>query len=184
MDLAAIVENKHLDAALAMAKLIQEQLPARKRNLSERRRRSQGAHMFPDPQPPAGEPVKRQARSVSLSPTHTDRSDAPPVEKHVRGPAALAAGPGFFRGQSSASAGATLHEMERFRAPSAASDSDIPSSGKSVLSKWQRQHLVAQRCKVTIWATLEFHTSQALQALLSGCRTDCQMVEKRKAVAE
>ena len=46
---AAIVENKHLDAALAMAKLIQEQLPPRRRNLNEPSRRSQGAHMFSDP---------------------------------------------------------------------------------------------------------------------------------------
>ena len=57
---AAIVENKHLDAALAMAKLIQEQLPPKRRNLNEPSRRSQGAHMFPDPQPPAEEPIKRK----------------------------------------------------------------------------------------------------------------------------
>lgn len=57
---AAIVENKHLDAALAMAKLIQGQLPPKRRNLNEPSRRSQGAHMFSDPQPPAGEPIKRK----------------------------------------------------------------------------------------------------------------------------
>ena len=57
---AAIVENKHLDAALAMAKLIQEQLPPKRRNLNEPSRRSQGAHMFSDPQPPAGELIKRK----------------------------------------------------------------------------------------------------------------------------
>jgi hypothetical protein len=32
---AAIVDNKHLDAALIMAKLMQEQLPAQKRNNNE-----------------------------------------------------------------------------------------------------------------------------------------------------
>ncbi len=57
---AAIVENKHLDAALAMAKLMQEQLPPRKRNNNEPCRRSQGAHMFPAPQPQDGAAVKRK----------------------------------------------------------------------------------------------------------------------------
>lgn len=46
---AAIVENKHLDAALAMAKAMQELLPPRKRNNNEPSRRSQGTHMFPAP---------------------------------------------------------------------------------------------------------------------------------------
>jgi len=45
----AIVENKHLDAALTMAKMIQEQLPLRKRNNNEPCRRSQSEHMFPSP---------------------------------------------------------------------------------------------------------------------------------------
>lgn len=44
---AAIVDNKHLDAALAMAKMIQEQLPARKRNNNEPSRTSQPGHLFP-----------------------------------------------------------------------------------------------------------------------------------------
>ena len=57
---AAIVENKHLDAALMMARLMQEQLPARKRNNNEPSRRSQGAHMFPTPQPQEGTLVKRK----------------------------------------------------------------------------------------------------------------------------
>lgn len=57
---AAIVENRHLDAALAMAKLMQEQLPPRKRNNNEPCRRSQGVHMFPAPQPQEDEPVKRK----------------------------------------------------------------------------------------------------------------------------
>lgn len=57
---AAIVENKHLDAALAMARLMQEQLPPRKRNNNEPCRRSQGEHMFP-PLPPQDEvPIKRK----------------------------------------------------------------------------------------------------------------------------
>lgn len=46
---AAIVDNKHLDTALAMAKLMQEQLPPRKRNNNEPCRRSQPTHMFPSP---------------------------------------------------------------------------------------------------------------------------------------
>lgn len=46
---AAIVDNKHLDAALAMAKMIQEQLPARKRNNNEPSRLSQPDSVFPAP---------------------------------------------------------------------------------------------------------------------------------------
>lgn len=57
---AAIVENKHLDAALAMAKAMQEMLPPRKRNNNEPCRRSQGAHLFPAAQPEEGPPVKRK----------------------------------------------------------------------------------------------------------------------------
>lgn len=57
---AAIVENKHLDAALAMAKAMQELLPPRKRNANEPCRRSQGAHMFPSPAEPDQQPVKRK----------------------------------------------------------------------------------------------------------------------------
>ncbi|CDO34320.1 Integrase catalytic region (fragment) [Novosphingobium sp. KN65.2] len=57
---AAIVENKHLDAALAMAKLLQEQLPPRKRNNNEPCRRSQLTHMFPSPAQAQEAPVKRK----------------------------------------------------------------------------------------------------------------------------
>ena len=57
---AAIVENKHLDAALTMAKLMQEQLPARKRNNNEPCRRSQPMHLFPAPERPDAAPVKRK----------------------------------------------------------------------------------------------------------------------------
>ena len=57
---AAIVENKHLDAALAMAKAMQEMLPARKRNNNEPCRRSQGSHLFPSPEPPIEPPAKRK----------------------------------------------------------------------------------------------------------------------------
>jgi hypothetical protein len=57
---AAIVENKHLDAALMMAKLMQEQLPARKRNNNEPSRRSQPGHMFPSPEREDTAPVKRK----------------------------------------------------------------------------------------------------------------------------
>ena len=57
---AAIVENKHLDAALAMAKAMQELLPPRKRNNNEPSRRSQGAHMFPSPEQSDLQPAKRK----------------------------------------------------------------------------------------------------------------------------
>jgi transposase len=57
---AAIVENKHLDAALMMAKLMQEQMTPRKRNNNEPGRRSQGTHMFAVPEPGAVLPVKRK----------------------------------------------------------------------------------------------------------------------------
>ena len=57
---AAAVENKHLDAALMMAKLMQEQLPPRERNNNEPCRRSQGAHMFPSPSSQDDTPVKRK----------------------------------------------------------------------------------------------------------------------------
>jgi transposase len=48
---AAIVENKHLDAALLLARSIQETLPRRNRNNNEPSRRSQAAHLFPSPTP-------------------------------------------------------------------------------------------------------------------------------------
>lgn len=57
---AAIVENKHLDAALAMAKLVQEQLPPRKRNNNEPSRRSQPTHMFLSPAVADEMPAKRK----------------------------------------------------------------------------------------------------------------------------
>lgn len=60
---AAIVDNKQLDAALAMAKLMQEQLPARKRNNNEPCRRSQPTHLFPSPQiEVASSPKRRRGR--------------------------------------------------------------------------------------------------------------------------
>lgn len=46
---AAIVDNKHLDAALVMARLIQEHFPVRKRNNNEPSRASQPHHLFPAP---------------------------------------------------------------------------------------------------------------------------------------
>lgn len=48
---AAVVENKHLDAALLMARSIQDQLARRKRNNNEPSRRSQEVHLFPSPEP-------------------------------------------------------------------------------------------------------------------------------------
>ncbi len=60
---AAIVDNKHLDAALMMARLMQEQLPARKRNNNEPSRRSQPGHMFPSPaQPDEAAPKRKRGR--------------------------------------------------------------------------------------------------------------------------
>jgi hypothetical protein len=44
---AAIVDNKQLGAALAMAQQLQAMMPPRKRNNDEPSRRSQPAHMFP-----------------------------------------------------------------------------------------------------------------------------------------
>ena len=46
---ADIVDNKHLDAALDMARMLQATLPARKRNIAEPSRRSQKEHLFPSP---------------------------------------------------------------------------------------------------------------------------------------
>lgn len=57
---AAIADNKHLDAALAMARAMQELLPPRKRNNNEPCRRSQGSHLFPSPDPVEEVPVKRK----------------------------------------------------------------------------------------------------------------------------
>lgn len=56
----AIVENKHLDTALMMARMMQEQLPARKRNNNEPRRRDQPVHLFPAPDTEVVLPVKRK----------------------------------------------------------------------------------------------------------------------------
>jgi hypothetical protein len=49
---AAIVDNKQLGAALAMAQVLQAQMKPRKRNNNEPCRRSQPAHMFPAPDAP------------------------------------------------------------------------------------------------------------------------------------
>lgn len=61
---AAIVENKHLDAALMMARAMQAMLPPRKRNANEPGRRSQGPHMFSVPL--ESEPVKRKRERPPL----------------------------------------------------------------------------------------------------------------------
>lgn len=63
---AAIVDNKHLDAALVMAHLIQEQLPVRKRNNNEPSRQSQPHHLFPAPEPESV-PAKRKRRRHPLA---------------------------------------------------------------------------------------------------------------------
>lgn len=68
---AASIENKHLDAALMLARSIQDQLPRRKRNNTEPSRRSQGAHLFPSPvsAPLTDHPCKRgRARLNRTSP--------------------------------------------------------------------------------------------------------------------
>jgi hypothetical protein len=57
---AALVENKHLDAALEMARAMQAALPPRKRNNNEPCRRSQGARLFSSPEQPDEAPVKRK----------------------------------------------------------------------------------------------------------------------------
>jgi transposase len=57
---AAIVDNKHLDAALVMAKLMQEQFVPRQRNNNEPKRSSQPTHLFPPPLGPDGLPMKRK----------------------------------------------------------------------------------------------------------------------------
>ncbi len=50
----AIVENKHLDAALMLAKQMQAIMPHhRKRNNDAPARRDQSMHIFPEPEPPA-----------------------------------------------------------------------------------------------------------------------------------
>lgn len=63
---AAVVDNKHLGAALEMARLIQEQLPARKRNNDEPCRRSQPGHLFPNPQVAVEPTVKRKRGRLPL----------------------------------------------------------------------------------------------------------------------
>lgn len=63
---AAIVDNKHLDAALAMARLMQETLPPRKRNNNEPCRRSQASHMFPSPAQTEQQPAKRKRGRPTL----------------------------------------------------------------------------------------------------------------------
>ena len=60
---AEIVENKHLDAALMMAKLLQEQLPVRKRNNNEPSRKAQPSHLFPSPvKPDELQPRRKRGR--------------------------------------------------------------------------------------------------------------------------
>jgi hypothetical protein len=50
----AIVENKHLDAALLLARQMQAIMPHhRKRNNDAPARRDQPMHLFPEPEPPA-----------------------------------------------------------------------------------------------------------------------------------
>ena len=59
----AIADNKHLDAALALARLIQESQPPKKRNNNEPCRRSQPGHLFPSPERSAEPgPVRRRGR--------------------------------------------------------------------------------------------------------------------------
>lgn len=77
---AAIVENKHLDAALSMARLLQDHLPERRRNTSQPSRRSQRTHMFPQPERSEAPPMKRKRDRPSL-----------------RGPAPAETAPGLAR---------------------------------------------------------------------------------------
>ena len=91
---AAIVENKHFDAALLMARLMQEQLPARRRNLNEQCHRSQGPNLFPSPAPPNQQPAKRKTGTSAPSPSDGDYSRTGDARAGVREPAAKAADPG------------------------------------------------------------------------------------------
>jgi len=63
---ATIVENNHLDTAVMMARMMQKQLPARKRNNNEPRRRDQPVHLFPTPDTKVVLPVKRKRGRPSL----------------------------------------------------------------------------------------------------------------------
>jgi hypothetical protein len=67
---AAIVENKHLDAALMIAKLMQKKVPPRNRNNNEPGRRSLGSHMFAVP---SGRGCRRSSAGAGALPAPTDR---------------------------------------------------------------------------------------------------------------
>lgn len=83
---AAIVENKHLDAALAMAKAMQSQLPVRKRNANEPTVAA-GPHVrFPGR--PGRAPREAQARTPSPAPAHPDRGGAAHAGTLLSGPTA------------------------------------------------------------------------------------------------
>jgi transposase len=60
----AVVDNKHLDAALAMAREMQAAAPHhRQRNNGAPSRRSQATHLFPEPEPPAKIDGRRSGNS-------------------------------------------------------------------------------------------------------------------------
>jgi len=63
---AAIVDNKHLDAALTLAKAIQDQLPVRKRNNNEPSRLSQPRNLFPAPGPESAQTKRRPGRPAMV----------------------------------------------------------------------------------------------------------------------
>ena len=122
---AAIVENKHLDAALAMAKAMQEMLPPRKRNNNEPCRRSQGAHIFPPPAAAGRRIGQAQAGPSSPSPSQPDRSSAAYARARVREPTAKQRVHGLCHRQTSAPAGSALRKTEGLHAAPAASVGDI-----------------------------------------------------------
>lgn len=94
----AVVDNKHLDAALMMARQIQEVLPDRRRNNNEPSRRSQPSHIFPPL--PGSDAALAIERAATARPKSGKRGRVPlPIgRKKLRcagltEPAAGAAGP-------------------------------------------------------------------------------------------
>ena len=73
---AAIVDNKQLGAALAMAQQLQAMMPPRKRNNDEPSRRSQPAHMFPS-LPSSGPEFSAVDRAAAARPGPRKRGRPP-----------------------------------------------------------------------------------------------------------
>jgi hypothetical protein len=65
------LDSKRLDAALTMAKLMQEQLPPRKRSNNKSRHRDQATLLFSISEP-ADEPFVKRRRASSVTPRFLD----------------------------------------------------------------------------------------------------------------